>query len=67
MAYKKYEEICDGVIIPIEQVKSSEAAGDARETRALCSELLQRIVLETEKEVVFLPYESSMWGSLENI
>ncbi|SDP35193.1 hypothetical protein [Selenomonas ruminantium] len=72
-AYKKYEEIYDGLIMAIKEIQSGEAAGDAQAIIALCMELLQHIVVETikedkfKKEIFFLPYKASMWDSLESV
>ena len=71
-AYKKYEEIYDGLIMALRQIQSGEAAEDVQEILSLCRELLQHIVVKTtkeekfKKEIFFLPYKASMWDSLES-
>lgn len=71
--YAKYGEVYDGLIMAMKQVLSGEAGNETKEILALCKDLLQHIVQETnkeekfKKEMVFLPYKYSMWDSLESV
>lgn len=67
--YAAYGEIYDTLLLALTQNDVLSQAG----TLALCRELLQSLISETrqekyfKKEVVFLPYQASMWDSLESV
>ena len=73
VAYEKYGEVYDGLIMAFNQILSGEPGNDTQEILSLCKELLQHIVAETKKEtkfkkeMFFLPYKASMWDSLESV
>lgn len=73
VAYEKYGEVYDGLIMAFNQILSGESGNDTQEILSLCKELLQHIVVETKKEtkfkkeIFFLPYKATMWDSLESV
>ena len=52
-AYKKYEEVYDGLIMVFRQLQFGEASGDVQEIFSLCIQLLDHIMEETNKEEGF--------------
>lgn len=68
-----YDELCDGLLFAVTQLVSGQAIEDKGEVLSLCGDLLQILNKKIEgeggfkKEIVFLPYKSSMWDSLESV
>lgn len=71
--YIKYGEFCDGLIIAVRNMIEDSGKNFFVEELSMCLELIQYLKNETEKEtrfkkeIVFLPYKSSMWDSLESV
>lgn len=72
-AYAEYGEIYDGLILAVEQMTKAEELRLSEDVFSLSRELLQYLIRKTEedtgfkKDIVFLPYKSSMWDSLESV
>lgn len=70
--YADYGEFYDSLILATQQMLDKGIDTSPEEVIELCNELFQYIVCETKKEInfkkeiVFLPYKSSMWDSLES-
>lgn len=71
--YTVYGEVCDGLVLAVRKMMEDGEEEFQEEVFTLCQELLQFLERETEKEqnfkkeIVFLPYNSSMWDSLESV
>ncbi len=71
--YVPYGEIYDGLLLAIRQMTEKHAERPQEDVILLCQELLQHIIIEMQremtfkKEIVFLPYQASMWDSLESV
>ena len=71
--YATYGEVCDGLLLAVQKMMEDGAADVSGDATALCKELLEYLGTETEKEthfkkeIVFLPYQASMWDSLESV
>ena len=71
--YAAYGEICDGLILAARKMMEDGEANLQQDAFALCRELLEYLETETakethfKKEIFFLPYQSSMWDSLESV
>ncbi len=69
--FAAYKDTYDGLLLATEQLATD--APDKDEIVSLCSELLQYMVAQTQKEtafkkeIFFLPYKASMWDSLESV
>ncbi len=69
--FANYQDTYDGLLLAIDQLAAG--APDAGEIVSLCSELLQFMMMQTQKEnafkkeIFFLPYKASMWDSLESV
>ena len=69
--YVVYGELYDGLILVTQKLKKAEILAD--DVFHIYNEVLQRIIKLTEqekrfkKELVFLPYQASMWDSLESV
>ena len=72
-AYAAYGEVCDGLILAVRKMMEDGEANLQQDAFALCRELLEYLETETakeahfKKEIFFLPYQSSMWDSLESV
>ena len=71
--YAAYKEVYDGLLLVVRKMMEDEEAGLQEEMLILCQELLAQIEKDIEKEahfkreLLFLPYKSSMWDSLESV
>ena len=69
--FAEYKDTFDGLLLASEQLATD--APDKEEIVSLCSELLQYMIAQTQKEtafkkeIFFLPYKASMWDSLESV
>ncbi len=69
--FAEYKDTFDGLLLAEEQLATDEPGKD--EIVSLCSELLQYVIAQTQKEkafkkeIFFLPYKASMWDSLESV
>ena len=69
--FANYQDTYDGLLLAVDQLAAG--APDAGEIVSLCSELLQYMMTQTQKEnafkkeIFFLPYKASMWDSLESV
>ncbi len=69
--FVEYKDTYDGLLLAAEQLAAD--ASDKDEIVSLCSELLQYMITQTQKEtafkkeIFFLPYKASMWDSLESV
>ena len=69
--FAEYKDTYDGLLLALEQLAAD--APDKEEIVSLCSELLQYMIAQTQKEtafkkeIFFLPYKASMWDSLESV
>ncbi len=69
--FAEYKDTFDGLLLAEEQLAAD--APDKEEIVSLCSELLQYMIAQTQKEtafkkeIFFLPYKASMWDSLESV
>ena len=66
-----YQDVYDGLLLAADQL--AEGAEDGQTIASLCQDLLQYLSGQTQKEtsfkkeIVFLPYQASMWDSLESV
>ena len=71
--YIDYDDICGGLILAVRKMVEDGETSFREEEFSLCQELLQSLENATKKEshfkkeIVFLPYNSSMWDSLESV
>ncbi len=69
--FAEYKDTYDGLLLALEQLATD--APDEDEIVSLCSDLLQYMITQTQKEtsfkkeIFFLPYKASMWDSLESV
>lgn len=71
--YGAYEKVCDILVLAVQKMLEGVEADVQRDALALCKELLEYLEYETKKEtrfkkeIFFLPYQASMWDSLESV
>ena len=71
--YAAYGEIYDGLILAVLKMMEDGETDDQEEALLLCAELLEHLEKKTrketlfKKEILFLPYISAMWDSLESV
>lgn len=71
--YEAYREIYDGVIFALSKAADEMSVTEREEAYSLCHDVISRLATalrgEThfKKEIVFLPYNASMWDSLESV
>ena len=65
-----YDELCDGLMLALGQLASGQVTEDKDEVLSLCVDLLKALIHKIQnegdfkKEIVFLPYKSSLYHSL---
>lgn len=68
-----YNEVFDGIITAVRTLLAGLSKDNPREVCLLCFELVQEIGKSIakenhfKKEIVFLPYQASMWDSMESV